>query len=126
MPDGAALIVPTGALFVGRIRRLRRHPAMRSFPMALYRAYGSAICRPDKAFTPPSGDAFLPDGVALIVPTGALFVGRIRRSRRYPAMRSFPMALRLSGLRVIFMPLAILQRRLANAFAEGADKVRYL
>ncbi|KWZ98969.1 hypothetical protein HMPREF0208_03982 [Citrobacter koseri] len=27
MPDGVALIRPTGATFVGRIRRLRRHPA---------------------------------------------------------------------------------------------------
>ncbi|HAT8012993.1 hypothetical protein E2R62_22435 [Citrobacter rodentium] len=68
-PDGAALIRPTHTIPmpppVGRIRHLRRHPAM-----------------------------LMPDDAALIRPTSAPShahpVGRIRRLRRHPA-KVFPL-----------------------------------
>jgi len=66
LPDGAALIRPTKSCHsVGRIRRLRRHPAILT------------------------GPENLPDAATLIRPTKACHsVGRIRRLRRHPAIRT--------------------------------------
>ncbi|AVE66323.1 hypothetical protein EVY06_08950 [Citrobacter koseri] len=45
-------------------------------------------CRPDKAFTPPSGA--MPDGAMLIGPTRAVFRRPDRNLSRHPAFFYFP------------------------------------
>ncbi|EPM0025392.1 hypothetical protein PU088_003780 [Citrobacter farmeri] len=89
MPDGAALIRPTGPQT--RFESVHQRPG---------KAHGCHYRRPDKTLASPSGiDVLMPDGAALIRPTGpqtrfesvpvkrtdVTTVGRIRRSRRHPA-----------------------------------------
>ncbi|SQB05646.1 Uncharacterised protein [Citrobacter koseri] len=105
---------------VGRIRRLRRHPAPCRWRFA-YRAYKIHSRRPDKALAPPSGampggasltgptkplsrrpdkaltppSVAMPGGASLTGPTKFTPVGRIRCLCRHPAL--CPVALHLPG-----------------------------
>ncbi|WP_165955336.1 hypothetical protein [Citrobacter arsenatis] len=49
---------------MGRLRRLRRHPAKKCLMRFTYLAYGVRYCRPDKALAPPSGEE-MPDAFHL-------------------------------------------------------------
>ncbi len=93
MPGGASLTGPTKFTPVGRIRRLRRHPA--SCPVAL--------CLPGRQNLSPVGrirrlrrhPALCPVALHLPGRQNLSPVGRIRRLRRHPAL--CPVALRLPG-----------------------------
>ncbi len=81
---------------MGRIRRLRRHPAKKCLMRLTYQAYGARCCGSDQALAPPSGEE-MPDAF----PYQAYGVRCCRPDKALapPSGEEMPDAFHLSGLR---------------------------